>query len=157
MRPGHAYTESGGHGGIIKAQTLVTLPGADATSTLRPVVDVVAETQTQTVERLKMAHIRSMQGMSNRTCGAACSDSSTECSDDGNVSDDELDSVEWDDVAFKMGRVFEQFAEDACDEEVDRVSELASKERVTSRSSAWDILESYGVFGAPVGTWTSRC
>lgn len=87
----------------------------------------------------------------------ACSDSSTECSDDGNVSDDELDSVEWDDVAFKMGRVFGQFAEDACDEEVDEVSELASKERVTSRSSAWDILESYGVFGAPVGTWTSRC
>jgi hypothetical protein len=87
----------------------------------------------------------------------ACSDSSTECSDDGNVSDDELDSVEWDDVAFKMGRVFEQFAEDACDEEVDEVSELASKERVTSRSIAWDILESYGVFGAPVGTWTSRC
>ena len=72
MRPGHAYTESGGHGGIIKAQTLVTLPGADATSTLRPVVDVVAETQTQTVERLKMAHIRSMRGMSNGTCGADC-------------------------------------------------------------------------------------
>jgi len=87
----------------------------------------------------------------------ACSDSSTECSDDGNISDDELDSVEWDDVAFKMGRVFEQFAEDAYDGEGDEVSEPTSKEQVTSRSSAWEILESYGVFGAPVGTWTSRC
>jgi hypothetical protein len=93
---------------------------------------------------------------------------------DDDMSDEDMDSLEWDDVSFKMGRVFEQFAELDIDEDEHKVFEPISSEQImpcllgqsrqdalsrnhssTSVVPAWQILESYGVLGAPSGTWRS--
>jgi hypothetical protein len=98
-------------------------------------------------------------------------DASTECSaeaslsDDDSLSEEDMDSLEWDDVSFRMGRVFEKFAEDEHDGECEQVAKATFNESITGAvgprcTSTYDvqaleILESYGVLGAPIGTWRS--
>jgi len=97
-------------------------------------------------------------------------DASTECSAEASLSDDDMseedmDSFEWDDVSFRMGRIFEKCAEDECDGEYEQFNKAIFTESMsaavsprlssTSEVPAWEILESYGVLGAPIGTWRS--
>jgi len=98
-------------------------------------------------------------------------DASTECSaeasltDGDSLSEEDMDSLEWDDVSFRMGRVIEKFAEDEHDGECEQVAKATFNESITGAvgprcTSTYDvqaleILESYGVLGAPIGTWRS--
>jgi hypothetical protein len=98
-------------------------------------------------------------------------DASTECSaeawltDDDDISEEGMDSLEWDDVSFRMGRIFENVAEDEHDEQIEKaflnestIGRVGPRFSSASEVPTWEILESYGVLGAPIGAWrSSRC